>query len=77
MAVVSHVTFEAFLLGYDGISESAIAVFIRDKTHYVHMLQAMRKHFNEKLKKGLKENLARSLTTRGSLFSNIISKQES
>ena len=40
------------------------------------MLQAMRKHFKEKLKKGLKENLARSLTTRDSLFSNIIGKQE-
>ena len=48
------------MLGYDGISESAIAVFIRDKTHYVKMLQAMKKHFRGKLKKKLKESHAKS-----------------
>ena len=47
-ALISHVTFEAFLLGYNGVSESAIAVFIRDKTHYVKMLHAMKKHFRDK-----------------------------
>ena len=45
--LISHVTFEAFLLGSNGISESAIAIFIRDKTHYVQSMRAMKKNFRD------------------------------
>ena len=36
--LITHVMFEAFLIEFDG--ETSIAIYLRDKTHFVKMLQA-------------------------------------
>ena len=48
--LITHVMFEAFLIEFDG--ETSIAVYLRDKTHYVKMLQAQKKNSKYKLQKG-------------------------
>ena len=59
---ITHVTFDAYLLGYNDLAavDSVIAVFIRDKTNYVKVLQAMKKNYRGKLKKVKKESLDKS-----------------
>ena len=48
--LITHVMFEAQLTEFRG--EVAIAVYLRDKTHFVQMKRAMKKNTKYKLKRG-------------------------